>query len=153
MITTVLFRFSSHKAFAIVTVVLQSLPSAVTDMWWNYLLMQTPSSMWTSPKKIYLLLITVRKRSFGKVMFLHLCQSFCSRFGGWVCLPSTCWDTPPPWADRNPPRLVHAGIHTPCPVHAERHGYCCGRYASYWNAYLFFKRLHLKCVHWFTRTW
>ena len=26
-----------------------------------------------------------------------------------------------------------------CPVHAGPvHGYCCGRYASYWNAFLFF---------------
>ena len=28
------------------------------------------------------------------------------------------------------------------------HGYCCGRYASYWNAFLF--RMHL---HWMKQTW
>ena len=47
-----------------------------------------------------------------------------------------------PWAD-TPPRQtplcqVHAGIHTPLPSACwDRHGYCCGRYASYWNAFLF----------------
>ena len=43
---------------------------------------------------------TVRKRSCGKVMFLHL--SVILSTGGGVC-PSACWDTPhgqtPPWAD------------------------------------------------------
>ena len=42
-------------------------------------------------------------------------------------LPSACWDTPP--------CPVHAGIHPPPPP--DRHGYCCERYASYWNAFLF----------------
>ena len=44
---------------------------------------------------------------------------------------------------RHPPCPVHAGIHTPCPVHAGIHptpsGHCSVRYASYWNAFLFFK--------------
>ena len=47
--------------------------------------------------------------------------------GRGICL-SACWDTlwaDPPWAD--PP----LGRHPPAD------GYCSGRYASYWNAFLF----------------
>ena len=47
-------------------------------------------------------------------------------FTGGGCLPHCMLgpeaDTPPPWADISPPHAVHAGR--------------CGRYASYWNAYL-----------------
>ena len=50
-------------------------------------------------------------------VFTPVCQSFCSQGG--VC-PSVCWDTLPP---------------TSHPPPAD--GYCCGRYASYWNAFLF----------------
>ena len=56
---------------------------------------------------------------------------------------STKWTPPrqthPPWADM-PPCPVHAGIHThPLPSACwDSHGYCCGRYASYWNAFLFY---------------
>ena len=76
-------------------------------------------------------------------VFTPVCQSFCSQRGGGVCL-SACWDTHP-WADSlpsacwdtHPPCPVHAGIHTPLPSACwDRHGYCCGRYASYWNAFL-----------------
>ena len=53
-----------------------------------------------------------------------------------------------PWTDtplqantpprQTPPCSLHAGIHTPMPSPCwDRHGYCCGRYASYWNAFLF----------------
>ena len=45
---------------------------------------------------------------------------------------------------------VHAGIHTPwadtplqTPPCWDRHGYCCGRYASYWNAFLFLYSFYL----------
>ena len=44
-------------------------------------------------------------------------------------LPSACWDTPP--------CPVHAGIHPPG-------GHCCGRYASYWNAFLY---LYVSIAH------
>ena len=96
-------------------------------------------------------------------VFTPVCQSFCSQGG--VCL-SACWDThthththtppgrhPPgrhplgrqPWADiplgRHPPAQCMLGYtHTPPSLPSacwDRHGYCCGRYASYWNAFLF----------------
>ena len=67
-----------------------------------------------------------------------------------VCL-SACWDTPP---GKHPP-----GRHTPLPsscwdTHTplpsaclDRHGYCCRRYASYWNAFLFLaSRLRFKGI-------
>ena len=60
---------------------------------------------------------TVRKRSCGKVMFLHL--SVILSTGGGVC-PSACWDTPhgqtPPWADTpwaNTPRADTPWANTP----------------------------------------
>ena len=67
-----------------------------------------------------------------QVMFLHLSVSHSVHRG--VCL-SACWDThnpgqTPPWADtllgRHPPLAD-----TPADV------YCSGRYASYWDAFLF----------------
>ena len=47
---------------------------------------------------------------------------------------------PPPWAD-NPPKealLPRAGT-SPSrhPLPRPANGYCCGRYASYWNAFLY----------------
>ena len=89
-------------------------------------------------------LITVRNK-VAKVMFLHLSVIL---FTGGVCL-SACWDTTPPRA-RHPPRTRHppgpgtpqdqATPPRPAPP-GTRHpppadGYCCGRYASYWNAFL-----------------
>ena len=94
-------------------------------------------------------IFTVRKRSCGKVMFLHLSVShsghrgvYSSMHGGrhtpwadspWANtplqtphLPSACWDT-----------------HPHCPVHGWNTcppppgGYCCRRYASIWNAFLY----------------
>ena len=78
-------------------------------------------------------LFTVRKRSCGKVMFLHLSVSHSVHKGG--CLPQCMLgytpspgQTPPPaWAGTPP------GRHPPPP--ADVH--CSGRYASYWNAFLF----------------
>ena len=108
-------------------------------------------------------IITVRKRSCGKVMFLHLSVSHSVHRR--VCL-SACWDTPtlgrhhplgrhlplgrhPPRADTPLPSAC-CDTHTPAkcmlgytPLPSacwDRHGYCCGRYASYWNAFLFNKQ-------------
>ena len=88
----------------------------------------------------------------------YTCLSFCSQ--GWgVCL-SACWDTTttpwdqtPPWTrhpqQQTPPQAVTIllGAGTPqeqaSPRSRQPHllrqtaGYCCGRYASYWNASLF----------------
>ena len=50
-------------------------------------------------------------------------------------LPSACWDT------------------ATCPVHAEIHatpspnGHCSGRYASYWNAFLFHVDFPVLCTN------
>ena len=88
--------------------------------------------------------------------FTPVCQSFCSRGG--IC-PSACWDTqppPPPWADTAQADThlsrYHLGRHphpwvdtpgqtppwtdTPLGRHPPADGYCCERYASYWNAFL-----------------
>ena len=95
---------------------------------------------------------------------------------GGVCL-SACWDTHPPGRyiplGRYPPsrytpsaqagtpcRQVHPpGRHTPRQVHPRRQlhphhdGHCSRRYASYWNAYLYFIILFDKkwssnlCIH------
>ena len=71
--------------------------------------------------------------------------------------------TPPwpdtPWADtpgQTPPCPVHARIHTPlaqCILGYtvpstcwDRHGYCCGWYASYWNAFFFIFKYILKLM-------
>ena len=75
----------------------------------------------------WVVLVTIRKRSCGKVKFLHLSLSH-SVQGGDV-YPSVCWDTP---AQADPP-----------PIAAD--GYCCGRYTSYWNAFLF-SRIFLQKV-------
>ena len=59
------------------------------------------------------IIITDRKRSLGQGnIFTNVCQEFCSQ-GGCLVPGGVCGDPPP------------------------RDGYCCGRYASYWNAFLF----------------
>ena len=97
---------------------------------------------------------------FAKVMLLHLSVIL---FRGSVCL-SACWDTPPeqtPRGSRQPPRSRHSltaqSRHTPQGADTPHHSACweiraiSGRYASYWNAYLFnhiFFQI-LKCVSFF----
>ena len=65
----------------------------------------------------------------------------CLSTGGGVCL-SACWDTtPPPKADPSgaePPREAY----TP-PADC----YSCGRYASYWNAFLFDIEITIKSIN------
>ena len=104
------------------------------------------------------MIITVRKRSCGKVIF-YTCLSVIL-FTGVVYIPACIGRHPRVdthlgrHQPQTPPCLVHAGTHTPrsvhagiqpphCPVHAEIHtttpcpgGHCCGWYASYWNAFL-----------------
>ena len=88
--------------------------------------------------------LTVRNE-VAKVMFLHL--SVILSMGG-VCL-SVCWDTTPlPPGSRHPPDQAYPPApprnrHPPSNRHPpgsgtprSRDGYCCGRYASYWNAFL-----------------
>ena len=60
------------------------------------------------------------------------------RGGGGVCL-SACWD-PTHWSRHPPCSRPPGSRHTPP---GSRHpppgrdGHCCGRYASYWNAFLY----------------
>ena len=88
------------------------------------------------------LIITFRKRSCGKVMFLHLFVSHSIHGGGGGVSQHAVGQTPPP---------VHAGIHNP-PVQCML-GYmppppaatAVERHASYWNAFLLnakFKSMH-----------
>ena len=110
--------------------------SSFTTVIWR---MESYESHKSLNKNNFTLFFTVRKRSCGKVMFLHL--SVILSMGG-VC-PSTCWDTPPqadtPW--HTPPRQTPLPGQTP-PL---ADGYCYGRYAFYWNAFLLFMKftLHL----------
>ena len=77
-------------------------------------------------------------------VFTPVCQSFCSRgLGVEGCLPQcmlgyTPSHTPPrqtpPWAD-TPWTYTPPGRHLPRQTPLV--GYCTGRYASYWNAFLF----------------
>ena len=76
----------------------------------------------------------------------YTCLSFCPR-GGSVPVHAGIHhpgrhpraDTTP-WAD-NPPALVHSGIHPLPNACWDTHGYCCGRYTSYWNAFLFYNNV------------
>ena len=97
-------------------------------------------------------IFTVRKRSCGKVMSLHLCVSHSVHRGVSTSVHAGI-HTPPwaetPWADtptsrqtprawawtRTPPRQRSPWADTPSPSPADR--YCCGRYAFYWNALWF----------------
>ena len=63
--------------------------------WWIAVAI-APTKMGTRP------IFAVRKRSCGKVMFLHLSVSHSVHRGGGVC-PSACWDTPPGTRGRHPP--------------------------------------------------
>ena len=89
----------------------------------------TVCTQWTK-----FVLITARKRSLGKGnVFTLFCQSFCSRGKG--CIPACNWGvyTPwedTPWADTPPPGQT-----------LSRDGNCSGRYASYWNAFLYYNFL------------
>ena len=99
------------------------------------------------------------QRSCGKVIFSQACVKNSVQREGGVSqhslgqrppLPSACWDTPPgqtpptpgrhhplPLADTplgRPPQADPPGRHPP----PGADGYCSGRYASYWNAFLFF---------------
>ena len=66
----------------------------------------------------------------------RLCFYTCSQ-GGCYCL-SVCWDTPP-GADRPPPPMSTLPWEQTPPSEQTTPAdfYCCGRYASHWNAFLF----------------
>ena len=79
-------------------------------------------------------------------MFLHLSVSHSVQRG---CLPKCMLGYTHPWADTPPPGQtlspwVEPPANTPPPGQtppAKANGYCCGWYASYWNAFLLLKPL------------
>ena len=81
-------------------------------------------------------LVYLPQRSWGKVMFLHVSVIL---FTWGVCL-SACWDTTHLWEQNPPEQTPPPGVDNP-----PRPGkIACweirarsGRYASYWNAFLF----------------
>ena len=78
------------------------------------------------------ILVTVRKRSCGKVMFLHLSVSHSLHGGRGVSPLVHAGQTLPsrhPRAD-TPYGQIPLGRHPPAD------GYYCGRCTSYWNAFL-----------------
>ena len=82
-----------------------------------------------------LLLPAATKLGQGNI-FTSVCQEFCPQGGEGVCL-SACWDTPPREQtprEQTPPRTRQ----TPLPREAGSSiRSTSGRYASYWNAFLF----------------
>ena len=82
-------------------------------------------------------------------VFTSVCQSFCLQGG---CLPQFIHHHP--WADTPPaqcmlgytPYPVHAGIHPLPSACWDTHGYCCGRYTFYWNAFLFLNFLTIDFI-------
>ena len=102
-----------------------SLVSVIKINWTSnrclHLLLTTANTNWDQTQ---LNIVTVRKRSRGKVMFLHLSISHSIHRGG-------VWP-------------MHAGIHHPPPPDGQApsstdapDGHCSGRYPSYWNFILF----------------
>ena len=92
------------------------------------------------------LLVTGRNEVVAKVMFL-LVSVILLTVGG-VCL-SACWDTTPPLGSRHPPREADPTpeADTPTPPEADTPPgirSMSGRYASYWNAFLFYEELSLQ---------
>ena len=108
--------------------------------------------IWEALGRRPLSFFTARKRSLGQGnIFISVCQEFCPRGGGggWVrgvhgpggCMvPGVCMVPGGPWSRGG---LV-LGVHGPVgvPGGPPPDGYCCGRYVSYWNAFLFFLQFH-----------
>ena len=99
--------------------------------------------------KVYVYLVTVRNE-VANVMFLHV-SVILSTGGLPQCMlryhpprssPPRCRHPPqeqtPPEADTPPSRQP------PPSRHPYQDGYCCGRYASYWNAFLCNRNLRRK---------
>ena len=87
-------------------------------------------------------IFTSRKRSLGQGnIFTSVCQEFCSQ--GDACSQGGCLLPGGVWA---------GGVPGPggCPVETPPpDGYCCGRYASYWNALLWICQFGsvVSCFH------
>ena len=81
--------------------------------------------------------ITARKRSLGQGnIFRSVCQEFCSQRR--VSAPGGCLLLGGAWSGGVCSReAVCLFLGGGCLVETPLDGYCCGRYASYWNAFLF----------------
>ena len=91
-------------------------------------------------------LVTFRNDCEGYVV-TPVCQSFCSQGGSTSVhagIPTPPQSRPPQGPGTPSPRAGTPGADTPrdqAPPPAAD-GYCCGRYASYWNAFLFWRSFH-----------
>ena len=115
----------------------------------------------TGPPARGIQFITVRKRSCGKIMFSLACVQAQARGGGGLPregVQAQAWGVSArggAQARRGVQAQARGGwVLRPrgcVSQHALRHtpladGYCCGRYASYWNAFLFrifFQRMNI----------
>ena len=108
--------------------------------WWRFLALDLIQNV--SSRKLTFSFFTIRNK-LAKVMFLHLFVSHSVHRGVLPqCMmgyhtplgPGTPKSRPPgPGTPMSPPEQTH-----PLGPGAPRaDGYCCGRYASYWNAFLF----------------
>ena len=86
--------------------------------------------------RVYIPLFTVRKRSCGKVMFLHLSVILFTGEGGmWRrgCMAGVCVVG----GDMHARGHAWQGACVARGVRGRRDGHCNGRYAPYWNTFLF----------------
>ena len=87
--------------------------------------------------------ITVHKRSCGKVMLSEACMKNSVHRRGQIPDTSHPPGRHPSWQDtptgQTPPGQADTplGRHPPQARHPQADSYCSGRYASYWNAFLF----------------
>ena len=90
------------------------------------------------------LIITVRNK-VGARLYFHRRLLFCPQ-GGWGLLPGT---VPSPGVPGLGGCLVLGGYL----VETHPDGYCCRRYASYWNAFLFGEFFYKKSllIRWITK--
>ena len=87
------------------------------------------------PSNILNLHIFTVRHEVAKVMFLHLSVSHSVHGNGssWAGTPGPVH---PPWDQ----------VHPLGQVHPPADGYCCGRYASYWNQFLLYLKWKTKCA-------
>ena len=98
------------------------------------------------------------QRSWGRVMFLHVCDSVHRGGGGYPSMHCRWYPSMP--CSRSPggaipaciaggiPACLAAGLGGGAWCRPPRDGYCCGRYTSYWNAFLLnfiFQVLNVQC--------
>ena len=90
------------------------------------------SPRWIQDSKRSKCIVTDRIRSMGEgTVFTGVCHSFCPQKGVSVQRESEGWVSD----QRGSGCLVRPGEGRPPPPPQD--GYCRGRYASYWNAFLF----------------